>query len=134
VYRSLEAHRKIRNEFAHDPFTPGFGDPKVASLVKNMEPYERHFLHLFEEKRLDPSALNTRFLFRVRAMMTCHQMITELMVAPLAIRFGIEPFRFLDQTSDGRSRALQELTEAAGVVLADLTESEVTMTGSGADG
>lgn len=131
VFQNLELHRKIRNEFAHHPFLSGFAEPRIACLVNEMLHYETHFVHLLEEKAVDPASLGTRFLFHLRTMMTCYQMVAELIVAPLALRFGMEPLRFLDSTSGKQPTVLRDLATASGMVLADLIESQVKGTSSG---
>lgn len=94
--RSLDAIRKIRNEFAHDPPKEGFANDRVRSLIGGMNPYEAR---LFEPKILedlglpptDPSELSNRSLFIIRAAFTLSQLLSELLTAPGAIRMGLPP-------------------------------------------
>lgn len=95
TYTDLELLRKIRNAFAHRPFISGFSDKHVSGLVTSLSPVEVVMRAAVPEVFPADGKLPLRIAFHVRAVMTCYQMISEVLCAPQAIRRGLPPLEVL---------------------------------------
>jgi DNA-binding MltR family transcriptional regulator len=100
TYSSLELLRKIRNAFAHRPFITGFDDKQVSGLLASLPPAEERLRSAVPEVFPADGQLSLRVKFHVRAVITCHRMICELLSAPKAIRMGLPPYAALDRGFD----------------------------------
>ena len=109
---SLEAIRRIRNEFAHRPFIGGFEDPKIAAALASMPDGGRAISEIFEDHRRLPGPLNLRETFHLRAGITLLHTISEVATAPLATRQALHPFTAAHAPHDDVPHSLRALTLA----------------------
>ena len=92
VMRDLNFFRKIRNQFAHHPFSSGFGDQVVAGYLSEITPRENvHYNNGASDSLIEKSKLTPRQIFHVRAATTCCQMIMQMLSSPRATKMGLSP-------------------------------------------
>ena len=91
TYRDLELMRKIRNEFAHKHFAINFSSEIILGYLSTMNKTENNILEYLEWPP-EMGEVSNRIRFHLRSALVCHQMISEMMTAPTALRLGLPPF------------------------------------------
>src|SRR6266511_1184702 len=118
--QGLELLRKIRNEFAHYPFTHGFDDRRIIGYVSSMEPVEGRLFGGMDGKLRDPATLTRRTVYHVRATTLVQRMTQELLTAPLAKNMGLHPMTALHDGKDEEGKLptlMRDLSIAAARVI-----------------
>jgi hypothetical protein len=119
-YKNLRLMRKIRNEFAHSTAARSFSDSAISGLVTNMERLEEAVIAASPEEFRPETERKPRDLFIVRSALTCAHMMSEVAVAPAAIRAGLYPHEPLRHGYAELPQSVKELTRSAMTVLAEL--------------
>ena len=83
TYLMLNALRKIRNEFAHNPFVSGFDHSKIKPFVDQLPAIEEAILEGINDESVAPKdRWSLRHRYYARAVMTAYGVITELAIGP----------------------------------------------------
>jgi DNA-binding MltR family transcriptional regulator len=120
TYRNLTAIRKIRNEFAHNPFVVSFADGRIPGFLSSMVPTERTVCSALPEL-LRADSLTESQRFRCHTILVTVEMLMEVSVAPHAGRAGIPPLSPVGQDWDRLPPALQQLWNTATDLMAAVT-------------
>jgi len=96
TYRHLELLRRIRNEFAHNPFLATFDESPVRDLLAQFSPVEEEPWRLMADDLIAHGTATRRQLFHVRAVLTCSHMIQELRANPIALKMGLSPSALIE--------------------------------------
>ena len=139
----LHTLRRIRNEFAHDPFT-SFSEDRVASLIDNprlvrsvlsavlgrADNLDSIWLHSSEGKILRAPAFDSRLRFLIAAFVTGHVALEQLSTVPASCLLGSSAEELLAERSDlpvwlvewkdGFGGMLGQVIEASGDRLKDV--------------
>lgn len=118
TYMALHAMRKIRNEFAHNPFVNRFDDPRVRPFVDQLPAIEETILNHARGYSLVPlDRWTLRRRYYARAVMTAHGVIMELAIGPQAHRAGLPHGEVRTREYDRLPSEFKKLTAAAATLV-----------------
>jgi len=120
TYQSLGLLRKIRNEFAHKPFSKGFEDIKINGLLSSMPRLEDRLIAVSPQEFIASSSMSQRERFLVRSIMACYSSIAELSFAPMAQRMGLHPMAAIGLEQHRKPETLKQLSHAASELVVEL--------------
>jgi hypothetical protein len=126
VCTSLDAIRRIRNEFAHRPFLSGYDDPKVSAALNSMPAWERDLEAALAKDGHSFRELTRREVFHLRAGMTLLHAASEISSAPLATRGHLSPFAAAHAPFDRLPEPLRELSLAVADGLMGLVHEAIS--------
>ena len=122
LYRDLDLIRKIRNEFAHNPFLSGFDQHRIVGFMSSMERFEEIVRNRFGENAQDPQTLALRTKFHIRCITAAMSMVAQVLTAPIALSMGLHPLEALASGDKGWPPPLNELTLAASRAMIGLVQ------------
>jgi DNA-binding MltR family transcriptional regulator len=120
TYQSLGLLRKIRNEFAHKPFSKGFEDTKINGLLSSMPRIENRLIAVSPQEFIASSSMTQRERFLVRSIMACYSSLAELSYAPMAQRMGLHPMATIGLEQHRKPETLKQLSHAASELVVEL--------------
>lgn len=94
-YDRLTNFRKIRNDFAHNPFGINFGTQSVRDRINNININHKKFLDEIRKRKTvmkltkSASRLSPKQLYLVKAALTLAYVTSEMIVFPTAERFRV---------------------------------------------
>ncbi len=130
TYRNLDLLRKIRNEFAHTPFLGGFTERVVDGYLSSMEAVEAVISDGYGEPDDDlaeiryaliaPDEWTRRNIFHLRSVLTCQNMLIELLTIPLALRMSLNPSASLHEVWVAQPLPIKDIIAAGVEVVKEL--------------
>jgi len=120
TYKNLEALRKIRNAFAHQPFLASIADNRIVSLLGSMTPMEKPVWEAVADKVPEYDKLSPRQLYLLRAAFTCSGMLREVTSAPDALRMGLAPSAAFQDGREVVPAAYDKLVRSSVIVMFEI--------------
>jgi DNA-binding MltR family transcriptional regulator len=90
TYRRVNTIRKIRNEFAHNPFGVSFNSKKIKDWVVGIDVNHKEFFDLIRKDKnvrtatKQPSRLTMKEMFLVKSSLALAYMVSEMIAMPAA--------------------------------------------------
>ncbi len=141
VFHDVTLVRKIRNRFAHKMEVRNFSDRDILGFMNSfkLNPYagaEKAILVLTESGELPKDALETfkeeydkkgKFFFCITIIFLSQELLSQLTVAPIALKMSVNPSDILKQWHDsGALKSIRmEFTRAFIFLLEKLLEREI---------
>lgn len=94
TYADLETLRRIRNHFAHSPFSRSLNDSRVSAMIEKLTPVEKEPFRqwlLMEPQWVLRKSITLKDLLISRCAIRAAVLISEVATAPTAIRMGLPP-------------------------------------------
>jgi DNA-binding MltR family transcriptional regulator len=104
----LHTVRKIRNEFAHDPYKHRLEDPGSQKLINSMAATEKEAIKVIRGMAEIPDP-TLRSIFHVRLCIICHSVVTQMAIGPIAMKHQVPKGSLLGDGFDDASKARKEL-------------------------
>ncbi len=89
--QDLRRLKAIRNHFAHHPDVAAFSDPKIASWIDALQPWEKPLITHPDFSHFDPGPLSSRQKYLIRAGCAVAQLASDLAVGPAARIHRVDP-------------------------------------------
>lgn len=121
---SLDALRRIRNEFAHRPFITGFDDPKICSYLDSMPDWERPLIEDYAERGKPVRVLSRREIFHLRYCAILMRTLAAIVTAPLASSQGLHPMTVAEGDFDDLPENIRELCCTVAMAVLDLVVNQ----------